>query len=159
MLFYLLVSELKHLHSIREGRLCCLGLSKVVHHLLIWISLLYVIVVKVDYGVAVWEDFPLYPVVKDYFFLPIFIQTLDLSIISNDLLYNLHVLWTLIMILLRKLHFIVFVLILNSSLHISVVNNILLRGLLEHVLVVFGRIMLYESRIVVSIHILKVIVL
>jgi len=66
--------------------------------------LLDVAVVEVDDGVAVWEHLSLHTVVEDYLFLSVLIHSLDLPIVAYILVDNLHVAWSLVVVLIREFH-------------------------------------------------------
>lgn len=104
MLLYLVVCKLEHLQAIRESGLRGLCLCKVVNDLLIGICLLDVVVVEVDYRIAVEEHFSLHSVVEDHFLFPVLIDTLDLAIMSNDLFDHFHIGGSFVVVLLRELH-------------------------------------------------------
>ena len=55
MLFDLIVAKFKDLKLVRESSLRCLCLSKEVDNFSVLECLLNVLVVKVNYGVAIWE--------------------------------------------------------------------------------------------------------
>ena len=88
VLFNLIVSKLKDLEPIWECGLGCLGFCKVINNFLVWISLFNVIVIKVNYGIAIRENFSFHAIVEDNFFLTIFIDSLDFSIMSYNLFNN-----------------------------------------------------------------------
>lgn len=83
------------------GSLC---LSEVVDYLLVRVSLLDIIVVEVNYSVTVREHLSLDSVVEDNLLLAVLVDTLDLAIVSDDLLYHPHVWGVLVMVWLRELH-------------------------------------------------------
>lgn len=108
MLFDLVVSKFENLKTIRERGLCCLCLSEVVYNSLISIGLLDVIVVEVDNGVSVREHLSLHSIVEDDLFLSVFVDSLNLPIISNYLLDHLHVGGRLAVVVRRELHVVIF---------------------------------------------------
>lgn len=91
VLFDLIVSKFENLKTISKSGLCCPCLSKIIHNFLISVCLLDVIVIEVHYGVAVWEHLTLHTIVEDYFLLSVFVHSLNLTIVSNNLLDNLHI--------------------------------------------------------------------
>jgi hypothetical protein len=109
VLLNLVVSKLENLESIRESRLCGLSISKVVDYFLVSIGLLDVVIIKVHYSVAVRENLTLHAIIEDHLLLPIFIKSLDLAIVADDLFNDLHIGWGFIMILRWELHVIVFI--------------------------------------------------
>jgi hypothetical protein len=104
----LVVREFEDLKAITECGLSSLSFSEVVDNLLIWIGLLYIIIVEIYDGVPIREHFSLHSVIEYNLLLSVFIHSLYLSIISDDLFHHLHVRWALVMILRRELHVIVF---------------------------------------------------
>lgn len=85
MLFNLVVCKLKHLQTILESSLGCLGLGEVVGHFLVGKSLLDVFVIEVNDCVAIGERFTLNSVVEDNLFLATCVNSLKLSIVAHDL--------------------------------------------------------------------------
>lgn len=108
MLLDLVVRELEHLQTIRKRCLRRFRICEVVDDALVRISLLDIVVVEVDDCVSVWEDLTLDTVIEDYFLLSILVESLDLSIVTNNLFYYLHVAWRLVVIFLWELHVVVF---------------------------------------------------
>jgi len=104
VLLNLIVCKFEYLQAIREGSLCGLGLCKIVDDLLVWVSLLDIIIIEVNNGVPIWEYFPLNAIIKDYLFFAVLVYSLNLAIMSNNLLHNLHVLGVLIVVDLWELH-------------------------------------------------------
>lgn len=126
MLFNLIVSKLEHLQAIWEGRLSCFSFSKIVNYSLISIGLLDVAIVEIDNSVTIRENFTLYSIIENNFFLAILINSLNFSIMSDDLLNNFHVYGALVMILLRELHikvFFIFSMFLNIGGHWGIFLN------------------------------------
>ena len=124
MLFYLLVSKLEYLESIRECCLGCFGFSKIINYSLIRISLFDIIIIEINDCITVWELFTLNPIVKYYFLFAILINSLDFSIITYYLLYYSCILWLFIMIHLWEFHVIIFFLYLFFFFFL---NDIILR--------------------------------
>ena len=91
----------------------CLGLSKVVDDFLVRVGLLDIIIIEVDNRVAIGEYFPLHSIVEDYLLLPVLIDSLDLPVMPDDLLHDLHVLGVLVVVDLRELHVEVFLFLLS----------------------------------------------
>ena len=100
MLFNLAVAKFKDLKLVREGSLRRLCLSKEVDDLSVLESLLNILVVEVNYGVTIWEGLTFDTVVENYFFLPILIDALNLTIVAHVLLHDFLVRKRLAMILL-----------------------------------------------------------
>jgi hypothetical protein len=48
-------------------------------------------IVEVNYGVAIWEDFSLHPIIEYHLLLPVLVDSLDLTVMANNLLNDLHV--------------------------------------------------------------------
>jgi len=71
--------------------LSCPCLSKVVDNLLVRVCLLNVMIVEVNYGVTIWEDFSLNPIIEYHFLLPVLVDSLDLAVMANYLLNDLHI--------------------------------------------------------------------
>jgi hypothetical protein len=65
---------------------------------LVWVGLLDIVVIEVDNGVSVGEDFPLNSIVEDDLFFPILINSLNLTIMPDNLLDHFHVCWILAMV-------------------------------------------------------------
>lgn len=112
MLLDLIVCKLENLETIGESCLGSLGFSKVIDNLLIGIGLFDIVVVEIYYCIAIREDFSFHSIVKNDFFLSIFVDTLNLSIISNDLFGDLHVAYMFVMILRHEFYIIIFIFIL-----------------------------------------------
>jgi hypothetical protein len=89
VLFDLIVCKFENLEAISEGGLCSPCLSEVIDNSLISVCLLDVIVIEVHYGVAVREYLSLNTIVEDHFFLSVLVHSLNLTIVSNNLLDNL----------------------------------------------------------------------
>ena len=109
--FDLIVCKFENLETISERGLSGLCLSKIVDNSLISVCLLDITVIEVDYGVAVWEDLTLHTIVEYYFFLSVFVHSLNLTIVSNNLLDNLHISGCLVVIMRREFHVKIFSLI------------------------------------------------
>ena len=84
VLLNLAISELEHLEAIWESRLRGLGVREEVHDLPVREGLLDVVVVEVDYRIAIRPYFPLQSIREDHFLLPVLVNPLDLPIVSND---------------------------------------------------------------------------
>lgn len=110
MLLNLVVCKFEDLQTIWEGGLGGLSLCKIVHDLLVWVGLLDIVVIEVDNGVSVGEDFPLNSIVEDDLFFPILINPLNLTIMANDLLNHFHVSWVLAVVDWWELHIEIFLL-------------------------------------------------
>jgi hypothetical protein len=61
-------------------------------------------IIEVDDGVAIGEYFPLHAIIKDYLLFAVLINSLNLTVMSDNLLHNFHVLRVLTVIDLRELH-------------------------------------------------------
>lgn len=127
MLLDLLIGKLEHLEAIGVGGLGGFSLGKVVHDLLVRISLLYVIVVEVHYRVPVWEGLSPHAIAEDDFFLAVRVCSLDLTVVALDVILELGVFRVLVMVVLWELHLIVFVIIFR-------VSHVVLDHLLPHFL-------------------------
>ena len=110
MFLNLIVLELKHLQTIWESRLRGLSISKVVDYSLIRVSLLDVVVVEVHDCVPIREHLSLHPVVEDHLLLAILVQSLNLAIVTDDLLYDFQIRWALVVVLSWELHVVVLLL-------------------------------------------------
>lgn len=109
MLFNLFVLKFENLKAIRECRLCCLSLSKVINNLSIWESLFNIIVIEMDNSVAIWECLSPDPIAKYDFLLLVEVGPLYLAIIANYLLLNCRVRWIIRVVVLQwELHLKVF---------------------------------------------------
>lgn len=108
VLFDLVVCKFENLETISEGSLSCPCLSKVVYNSLIRVCLLDVIVIEVHNGVAIWEYLTFDSIVEDDFFLSVFVDSLNLTIISNNLFDDLHISRCLVVILRREFHIEIF---------------------------------------------------
>lgn len=108
MFFNLIVSKLKHLKTIWECRLCGLCFSEIIHNFLIWIGLFDIIVIEIYNSVTIWEYFSLYAIVKDHFFFTIFVNPLNLSIITYDLFNDFHIRRRFVMIISWEFHIEIF---------------------------------------------------
>ena len=111
VLLNLIICKFEYLESIRECCLCSFSLGKVVDDLLVWVGLLDIIIIEVDNGVSVGEDFPFDAIIKNYLLLSVFINSLNLTIMTYNLLHNFHVLRILVMINLREFHVKIFLFI------------------------------------------------
>ena len=100
MLFDLVVAKFKDLKLVREGSLRRLCLSKEVDDLSVLESLLNILVVEVNYGVAIREGLTFDTVVENDFFLSILIDALNLAIVAHVLFDHFLVSKRLTMILL-----------------------------------------------------------
>ena len=120
MLLDLSVWELEHLQAVRESGLSGLGFSEVIHDFLVWIGLFDVVVVEVDYSVAIREHFSLDSVAEDDFLLPIIINSLDFTIMTNWLLDDFEVLSSLVVVFLGEFHFKVLIFFLERLLLLKV---------------------------------------
>ena len=103
VLLNLIVGELEDLELVWEGRLRCLSLCKVVYNLLVRVGLFDVGIVEINNRVAVWEGFALHTVVEDNFLLATGVDSLDLAVVANDLVYDLGVRKRLSVVLLGEL--------------------------------------------------------
>jgi len=104
------VCELEYLQTVCGCRLCCLGFREVVNDLLVWESLLNVLVVEVHDGVTIREGLSFDTVVKDDFLFATRVHTLDLAIVADYLVDDLHVGWLLSVVLLGELETEIFLL-------------------------------------------------
>ena len=91
MLLDLLVGELEHLQPVRERRLGSFCLCKVIHNFLVGKSLLNVLVSKVDDHVAIRVGLTANSVSENYFFLARLVNSLDLAIMTHNLVHYLAV--------------------------------------------------------------------
>lgn len=115
MLFDLIIAKFKYLKSIRESSLGCFGFSKVIYHFLIREGLLNIIIVKVYNCVSIWECLSSDTIAKYYLFFTIQVCSLDLTIVSNNLVLYICIIWIIIMIDMRHFHFkIIFLFALGS---------------------------------------------
>jgi hypothetical protein len=81
-----------------------LSFCKVVDYLLIGVSLLDIVVIEIDYCVAIWEYLSFNPIIENDFLLAIFVHSLYLAIVPNYLFNHAHVGCILIVVLLWELH-------------------------------------------------------
>ena len=86
MLFYLIVAEFEHLEPIIKRCLRRAGFCEVVNYFLVGECLLDIVVVEVDYSVAVLEGLSAHPVIKYDLFLAGGVNALDLAITADILL-------------------------------------------------------------------------
>ncbi len=114
VLLNLIVCKFKDLKTIWKGGLGRLSLSKIVNDLLVWVGLFDIMIIEVNDGITIWEYFPLHAIIKNYLLFTVLINSLNLTIVTNNLLHNLHVLRILIMVDLRELHVKIFLLLLIS---------------------------------------------
>ena len=91
VLFDLIIGEFEHLQSVWKRCLSGLCLREVVSHLLVRESLLDVLIVEVDYRVAIREAFSFNSVVENHFLLAILVDPLDLAIMTNNLLHDFRI--------------------------------------------------------------------
>ena len=84
MLLNLIIWKLEDLESIRESCLSSLSIWEVINDFLVWECLLNIIIIEVYYRIAITPNLSLNTVSKDNFFLSSFIDSLDLSIVTND---------------------------------------------------------------------------
>ena len=103
VLLNLIVGELEDLKLVGESRLRRLSLCEVVYNLLVRIGLFDVGIVEINNRVAVWEGFALHTVVEDNFLLATGVDSLDLAVVANDLVYDLGVRKRLSVVLLGEL--------------------------------------------------------
>lgn len=89
MLLNLAVGEFENLESIVKRSLSRFRFRKVVDYFQVREGLLDILIIKVDYGVAIRERFTLDSVVKNHFLLSIGVHSLDFTIASNVLVYHL----------------------------------------------------------------------
>ena len=88
MLLNLPVSKLEYLQAITESCLCSLCFTEEVHHLLVWICLLDIPVVKVHNCISIWECLASYLIAEDDLFLVVAKHPLYLAIISDDFILH-----------------------------------------------------------------------
>jgi len=100
----LVIRKFEYLQTIWESCLGCPRLCKIIHDSLICIGLLYIVVIEVDNGVPVREDFSFDTVVEDNFFFAIFVDALYLAIIADNLFDDLDVSGSLVVVVRRELH-------------------------------------------------------
>ena len=100
MLFDLVVAKFKDLELVRERSLRCLCLREEVNNFSVLECLLDVLIVEVNYGVAIREGLTFDTVVENYFFLSILIDALNLAIVAHVLFDHFLVSKRLTMILL-----------------------------------------------------------
>jgi len=131
MLLNLLVCKFKYLQSIRKRRLRSFRLCKVVHNFLIWKSLLDIIISEVDDHVTVRMGLSPDSIRENYFFLAWLVNSLDLAIMTNLLLYYLAVSSCLAVVLRQKLKTVVFLLLLITSV-IKMINFMILGVVLDY---------------------------
>ena len=129
MFFDLVVSKLKHLQSNDKSSLGSFCLCKVVCDFLVRESLLDVLIVKVNDGVAVRETFTFYAIIENDLLFSRSIDTLDLAIMANDLLNNLTISWSFTMVLFWEFKTVILVLL--SSSFLESFSNLLLDFLLD----------------------------
>jgi hypothetical protein len=92
-------------------------------------GLLDVLIVKVNYGVAVRETFTFYAIIENNLLLARSVDTLDLTIMANDLLNNLAISWSFTMVLFWE--FKTVILVLRSNSFLESFSNLLLDFLLD----------------------------
>ena len=115
MFLDLIVAEFEHLELVRESRLSGLCLGEEVHNFAIRVGLLDVLVVEVDDSVAIREGLTLDTIVEDDLFLAVLVDTLDLTIVTYELLDNFLVLNSFAVVLLGELKTEVFFLVRERS--------------------------------------------
>ena len=124
--FYLVVWELKYLKLVWEGCLCGLSFCKIIDYFLVWECLLDVCIAEIDDGVSVWPRFSLDTIVENHFFLSACVDSLNFSIVTHNLVYNLWICMSLGMVLSGILKpKVLFLLFLRSSYILSHTNHIL----------------------------------
>ena len=115
MLFNLVVAKFEYLKLVRESRLSCLGLGKIVYNFAARERLLDILIVKVYYGVTICEGLTLDSVVEYHLFLSVLIDSLNLSILSHILLNDFLVRESLVVVLLGILKTKIFVFVRVST--------------------------------------------
>jgi len=103
MFFNLFVGKLEDLEAIRISGLSSLGLTEEVYHLLVVICLLNVSVIKIYNSVSIWEGFTPHFIAEDHFFFAVAENSLDLSVLANNFIFDCHIGSFRIMILIRVL--------------------------------------------------------
>ena len=131
MFLDLLVCKLKDLQPIRECGLSSLSLCKVINNFLIGKSLFNVLVSKVNDHVAIRVGFTANSVSENNFFLAWLINSLDLAIMTDNLIHHLTVSCGLAMVLWKELKAVVFLLFLISSIFKLIFFPMLLRVVLN----------------------------
>jgi len=101
MLLDLVVSEFKHLQTIREGTLSSPGIGEVVNDFLVSEGLLNVLVCKIHDHVSIGMGLSLHAVGKNNFLLAALVNTLDFAVMPYDLIDHLLILYRLIVVFLR----------------------------------------------------------
>lgn len=94
----LLIRKFEHLKSICVGCLSCLCFSKIVNNAAIGESLLDVLIGEKDYEIAVRVSLPSHTVCEDDFLLAGLVDSLNFAVLANNLLNNLLVLTSLLVI-------------------------------------------------------------
>lgn len=117
MFLNLTILEFKNLKSIWKCGLCSLCFCKIIHNFLVWVSLLDIIIVEINYGVSIRECFSSYTIWKYYFFLTINEYSLYFPIIAHNLILDSIIIRiSLTVIFLWELHLIIFIFLLIISL-------------------------------------------
>jgi len=104
MFFYLLIGKFENLQSVRECSLGSLRFSKVVNNFITWERLFDILIVKIDQGITVGPWFSAHPIAKDHLFPATLENSLYLAIIPCNLVYECLICSSLCMILIRKPH-------------------------------------------------------
>ena len=110
MFFNLTIRKFENLQSIIEGSLGRLSFSKIINDLLIRISLLYIIIIKINNSITIREFFPSNSIWKDNFLFAISKCPLYFAIIANDLILNIIIFSRLVMVLRWELHLVILLL-------------------------------------------------
>jgi hypothetical protein len=110
MFFNLTIRKFENLQSIIEGSLGRLSFSKIINDLLIRISLLYIIIIKINNSITIRECFPSNSIWKDNFLFAISKCPLYFAIIANDLILNIIIFSRLVMVLRWELHLVILLL-------------------------------------------------
>lgn len=110
MFFNLTIRKFENLQSIIEGSLGRLSFSKIINDLLIRISLLYIIIIKINNSITIRECFSSNSIWKDNFLFAISKCPLYFAIIANDLILNIIIFSRLVMVLRWELHLVILLL-------------------------------------------------
>lgn len=110
MFFNLTIRKFENLQSIIEGSLGRLSFSKIINDLLIRISLLYIIIIKINNSITIRECFSSNSIWKNNFLFAISKCPLYFAIIANDLILNIIIFSRLVMVLRWELHLVILLL-------------------------------------------------
>ena len=99
----LLISELEDLKTICIGSLCCFGFSEVVNHSAVRERLLNIFICEEDDQIAIRIGLSAHSIGKDNFLLPGLVDSLDLAVMTHDLLNHLLILACLLVVFIREL--------------------------------------------------------